>query len=252
MIGAVLPSGTQTLKVTLEPTDKRLPSISKTVLIEVVPALNPKADGIVTVTGESETGTISGLSSDAQLTALVLGKGIERVRIGRNSITVFAMNDYTGKTSVTIKVDDEERSLSIQVPVTVIPKQTRATHTLTSIDSSRFDWMAIKGAAGYSVAVDGKNACQVNSAAILSCTAKIPTGPKSRVEVTTLGADATRSASAKAVFVVPASPISAAVVTFKTASNVLSSADKQKPRICLQIRGFLICPVRPKPGPISR
>ena len=227
-VGVLLPSGIQTLKVTLEPTDKRLPTTSKSVLIEVVPALNPRADEIITQTGESETGQISGLSADAQLYVEVIGKGIKQVRLGRNSIRVFAADDYSGKTFVTVKVEDEERTLSVQIPVTVLPKLTRATHTLTSIESSRFDWLAIKGSTGYYVTVDGKSACRVNSPTTVTCSAKIPTGPKSRVELITLGADATQSGLAKAVFVVPASPISVVVVKFKTASSVLSSADKAK------------------------
>lgn len=229
-LGVILKSGLQKLSVTLTPNDTRLPTVTSQVTIEVVPALTPKADEIKTISGESESGSLQGITSEARVQVETLGNGLERVRISRDSITVFASDAFTGKTTVLLRIEDEERVVALTVPVTVLPRQARGFHTLLTISSSRIDWSLVKGAAGYRVSVDSSVVCSIGSGTTASCTANLPTGPKSLVEIVTLGNDKTESETSKATFLVPENPVSAAVVNFATASSKLSSSERRELR----------------------
>ena len=221
---ALLPVGKHTLKVTFVPTDPKFETIESTVEIEVL----AKAK----VTWTNPASIVEGTPlSPTQLNATASVPGTFTYSPGNP--TVLPVGTQT--LAVTFKPTDARlSSVTTQVTIVVTAKPivipgapVSPTYSVTGGSKTTVVWGAGANAATYNVKADGKIICQV---AVLTCDAANLLGPKNKVTVTSVAANARTSADTPAVYVGPAAPISLASINFDSARSVVKASEARKLR----------------------
>lgn len=214
------------LTLIFTPTDTRLPKVTKEVEIEVTPALTPATGSITTTSGASGSTPITGTTSSASVAIKTLGAGLEKANASGSSLSVTAKADYSGKTTVTITVNDEARSIDLIVNVTVLPGAvTQVSFTLDSWGASSISWQSAKGAKSYYVKVDGKTICMTEKS---SCETDKSLGPNSSVSVTPLGENQLQGVQAIGEYKNAAKRIEVLRLIFPAGKATLTSTVRKK------------------------
>ena len=226
-LGALLPSGINTLTAELIPENALLPAVKTQVSIRVIPALQPSVDQLVLISGRYGVLDIKGVSAEMTYTVTSIGRGIERVTKGSTFVGISSVDGFTGNTSLTLLINDEERVIELIAAVLVLPPKVRGTYILVEKRLSNVSWSGWEGSKGYKVIVSNEVVCDV-PAVKLSCEVDKVLGPNSMVQIQNLGDDNTSSELADAVYMIPSKPIRIEVVNFATAKSSISSRDRSK------------------------
>lgn len=124
------------------------------------------------------------------------------------------------------------------VPVTVLPNPVTAPASVpVDLNTSVISWKKSPNALSYEVKVKGEVVCQTTST---SCTAPVTVGPKTPVEITAIGGDKLTVVTSSTYQ--PNKPVPAITINFKTASAVLSAAQKaelNKIAVVIKNEGFI-------------
>ena len=143
--------------------------------------------------------------------------------VGSHVLTVDFKPTDTRLSSVTTQVI----IIVTPMPVVVPGAPLSPTYSATGATKTTIVWGAGANAATYNVAADGKIICQV---AVLTCDVAQLLGPKNKVTVTSVAANAKTSSDTPAVYVGPAAPLVLAVVNFDTAKAIIKSTEAKKLR----------------------
>jgi uncharacterized repeat protein (TIGR02543 family) len=222
--GTKLAPGKHDIKVIFTPTDPNyLPSEGK-VTITVTADINPLATPIVTPANTAAAKPITNTTSAATASIVKVGEGLSNAVTSGTQVSVLPNLNFSGKTSVTVKVNDEGETKEVEVPVTVLPLVAVAPTTKPSTaGSSTISWKASPNAVEYDVTLADKVICTTSKT---SCATNALIGPKSEVEVIAKGNDQTVAEPVLAAYTAPKKPVTALVVYFDTNKFNLDAKDK--------------------------
>jgi outer membrane protein OmpA-like peptidoglycan-associated protein len=222
--GTKLAPGKHDIKVIFTPTDPNyLPSEGK-VTITVTADINPLATPIVTPANTAAAKPITNTTSAATTSIVNVGSGLSSAVTSGTQVSVLPNLNFSGKTSVTVKVNDEGETKEVVVPVTVLPLVAVTPTTKPSTaGSSTISWKASPNAVAYDVTLADKVICTTSKT---SCATSALIGPKSEVEVIAKGNDETVAAPVPALYTAPKKPVTALVVYFDTNKFNLDAKDK--------------------------
>ena len=150
------------------------------------------------------------------------GQGIDQVTTSGKEVTVVAEEGYSGKTTVTVTVQDSGQSKKVVIPVTVLPLPAKnPMYQLLSLSKTIVHWGQSDNADSYRVMIDGSQVCATQE---LSCTLNKSYGQNNKVEIIAVGGDNLTS-KAPAVFD-KSQPFLLTVVNFDTAKYSLTTNAK--------------------------
>ena len=150
------------------------------------------------------------------------GQGIDQVTTSGKEVTVVAEEGYSGKTTVTVTVQDSGQSKKVVIPVTVLPLPAKnPMYQLLSLSKTIVHWGQSDNADSYRVMIDGSQVCATQE---LSCTLNKAYGQNNKVEIISVGGDNLTS-KAPAVFD-KSQPFLLTVVNFDTAKYSLTTNAK--------------------------
>lgn len=226
--GTTLAPGKYPVKVTFTPTDPNYLPSEGAVTITVTADINPLATPIVTPSNVAAVKPITNTTSLATATIVKIGNGLSSAATSGTQVSVLPNLNFSGKTTVTVKVSDEGEIKEVTVPVTVLPLA--AVTPLVTPDNkgqSTIAWKASPNAISYEVTLAGKSVCTTNTT---SCSTPALIGPISNVQVSAMGNDETLSPLSTAAYKAPNKPITALVVYFDTNKFNLDAKDKAEIR----------------------
>jgi uncharacterized repeat protein (TIGR02543 family) len=155
------------------------------------------------------------------------GAGISRVAVVNEEVSVEAKRGFSGKTSVTITLAEDEQISEITAEVIVIPLPvTNPVVKEVTGEKTRINWVRSPNAIGYEVKQNGVVLCTTKT---VSCTVNKNLDDEIPVEIKALGRDKTESVVKEATYIAKAQPVVpeiALVVNFDTAKYNIDSVDR--------------------------
>ncbi len=155
------------------------------------------------------------------------GAGISRVAVVNEEVSVEAKRGFSGKTSVTITLAEDEQISEITAEVIVIPLPvTNPVVKEVTGEKTRINWVRSPNAIGYEVTQNGVVLCTTKT---VSCTVNKNLDEEIPVEIKALGRDKTESVVKEATYIAKAQPVVpeiALVVNFDTAKYNIDSVDR--------------------------
>jgi uncharacterized repeat protein (TIGR02543 family) len=225
-MATVLKPGKQKLSVTFTPSDSRLSPFTKEVEILVLPALTPSAQAITTRSGESGIGAISSTTPEATVSVRSLGVGLENAKATRSEVIVETKPTFSGQTSVIVTIFDEGREIDISLTVKVFPQApSNVTFSVNSLNSTKVSWSIVNGANSFELKVDEKIVCQTMQTECLITTLL---GPKSDIEVYSLGGDNISSDKVRAEYRAPVTSIKFTEINFASDKSTLTKTSRNE------------------------
>jgi hypothetical protein len=202
-------------------------------------ALNQELAQRVTVLAEPITGgvsestsgpiTLAGLTTTAQIYVAPEAKpsipGFASLKVVGSSLEVIPTESFSGKMVVPVTVIEGGATITVNIPVVVNPKPVpSAATTPTSRSTTSVKWETSPNAVSYKVVLNGKSLCE---SATTSCSIPTILGPKSKMEVITLGNDGTVSSQVLPAYVA-SKPIPVLDVKFSLGSSAITKSEIKK------------------------
>ena len=201
------------------PNSLKNPTPSSSQAATPTPAANRPSPGVTSMSIPTPSVASATPKPSSTTTLINQGVGIDVVSTSGKEVTVVAEEGYSGKTTVTVNVQDSGQSKKVVIPVTVLPLPAKdPTYQLLSLSKTIVHWGQSDNANSYQVVIDGKQVCATED---LSCTLNKAYGQNNKVEVVALGQD-NLSTKAPALFD-KSQPFLLAVVNFDTAKYSLTS-----------------------------
>ena len=201
------------------PNSSKNPTPSSSQAATPTPAVNRPSPGVTSMSIPTPAVASATPKPSATTSVVNQGVGIDVVTTSGKEVTVVAEEGYSGKTTVTVNVQDSGQSKKVVIPVTVLPLPAKdPTYQLLSLSKTIVHWGQSDNANSYQVVIDGKQVCATED---LSCTLNKAYGQNNKVEVVALGQD-NLSTKAPALFD-KSQPFLLAVVNFDTAKYSLTS-----------------------------
>lgn len=148
------------------------------------------------------------------------GYGIEKIAISGSAVTVWPVNGFSGKTSLTLVQSGAGGIINIVQPLLVLPTQvTGVKVTINSFTNPTINWNAVSGAKSYQISIGNQVVCTTT---MNSCESKLPLGPKSVLTIAAIGSDLAKVVST--VTPVITADVEASSVNFDSGSYALSAA----------------------------
>lgn len=141
---------------------------------------------------------------------------------GKLSLT--PINGWTGKIVLPVLTEKDGKQVEVETLIVVNPAEPEKTRSeVKALRETIVTWEAAAGAIRYDVDMDGKQICSTSATA---CAVNEIVGPKSKIEVTAIGNDETKSAPRISPYAAE-KPFAIQTLPFAINKSVLSSASKR-------------------------
>lgn len=197
-------------------------------LAQRITVLSPPA---VNGPSDSTSGPIAlaGLTTNAAIYVAPEAKptipGFASLKVSGSNIEIVPTQTFSGKMIVPVTVVEGGATITLNIPVIVNPKPVPSAETTpTSKSSTSVSWEVSPNAISYKVVLNGRPLCESTTS---SCSIPKILGPKSKMEVVTLGNDGTVSSQVLPAYT-PSKPIPVLDVKFSLGSSAITKTELKK------------------------
>jgi hypothetical protein len=198
-------------------------ALAQRVTVQATPTPDPgAATGPISLVGLSPASTIY-VAPEARPTI----PGFSLLRVTGNNIEVVPTETFSGKMIVPVTIIDGGAIVTLNIPVIVNPKPVpSAATTPVSRTATSVTWEPSPNAVSYKVVLNNQELC---TSSTTSCSIPKILGPKSKMEVITLGNDGTVSSQVLPAYT-PGKPIPVLDVKFGLGSSTITRPEIRKLR----------------------
>ncbi len=151
--------------------------------------------------------------------------GFESLKVTKGVVEVIPRETFSGVMNVPVTITENGASVTIQIPVVINPKPISEGVTKPAAkDKTVVEWEPSPNAVSYKVELNGKVLCSTSGSA---CNVPKLLGPKSKLEIISLGNDGTVSTETIPAYV-PGKLIPVLDVNFKLGSAAIDSKQREK------------------------
>lgn len=196
-------------------------ALAQRIAVQAIPTPDPgTATGPISLVGLGEASAIF-VAPEARPTI----PGFSSLRVSGNSIEVVPTETFSGRMTVPVTVIEGGATVTLNIPIIVNPKPVPAAATTpVSRSATSVTWEPSSNAVSYKVVLNDQELC---ASATTSCSIPKILGPKSKMEVITLGNDGTVSSQVLPAYI-PSKPIPVLDVKFGLGSSAITNVEIRK------------------------
>jgi Fibronectin type III domain/IPT/TIG domain/OmpA family len=198
-------------------------ALAQRIAVQAIPAPEPgTATGPIALVGLSPSSAIY-VAPEARPTI----PGFSSLRVSGNSIEVVPTETFSGRMTVPVTIIEGGAIVTLNIPIIVNPKPVPAAATTpVSRDATSVTWEPSPNAVSYKVVLNNQELC---TSSTTSCSIPKILGPRSKMEVITLGNDGTVSSQVLPAYT-PGRPIPVLDVKFGLGSSSITRTEIAKLR----------------------
>ena len=198
-------------------------ALAQRIAVQAIPTPVPgTATGPISLVGLGQASAIF-VAPEARPTI----PGFSSLRVSGNSIEVVPTETFSGRMTVPVTIIEGGATVTLNIPIIVNPKPVPAAATTpVSRSATSVTWEPSPNAVSYKVVLNDQELC---TSATTSCSIPKILGPKSKMEVITLGNDGTVSSQVLPAYI-PSKPIPVLDVKFGLGSSAINNAEIRKLR----------------------
>ena len=198
-------------------------ALAQRIDVQAIPSPNPgSATGPISVNGLSPASTLF-VAPEAKSTI----PGFSSLRVLGNSIEVVPTPTFSGRMTVPVTIIEGGATVTLNIPIIVNPKPVPAAATTpVSRTATSVTWEPSPNAVSYKVVLNNQELC---TSSTTSCSIPKILGPRSKMEVITLGNDGTVSSQVLPAYI-PSKPIPVLDVKFGLGSSTITRSEIRKLR----------------------
>jgi hypothetical protein len=198
-------------------------ALAQRIAVQAIPAPEPgTATGPISIVGLGQASAIY-VAPEARPTI----PGFSSLRVSGNSIEVVPTETFSGRMTVPVTIIEGGAIVTLNIPIIVNPKPVPAAATTpVSRDATSVTWEPSPNAVSYKVVLNNQELC---TSSTTSCNIPKILGPRSKMEVITLGNDGTVSSQVLPAYT-PGRPIPVLDVKFGLGSSSITRTEIAKLR----------------------